>query len=310
MGLIIMIVKKRIVIFLICVLFLICGCQKSENPSIVEEELSYVDKKVSYLGPEGTYTQEACNKYFNNEGEYIPYPSVDEAVEALISKKSDYALIPQENTIGGPVIDYVDILLNHDELYVVGEVELPISQNLLSKKDAELSDIKVVYSHPQGLIQGSKWLKENLKDAELIEVSSTAEGAKKVSEAEDKNCAAIASKGAADIYGLKVLAENIQENDSNKTRFYVLSLDEPDHTKKERIAFVANGEAKDLPVLMKEVERNGFVLVTIHDRPLRSELGEYQYLIECENGDYAKYQKLLKTDSFVFRYLGSFNVKR
>ena len=208
------------------------------------------------------------------------------------------------------MIDYVDILLNHDELYVVGEVELPISQNLLSKKDAELSDIKVVYSHPQGLIQGSKWLKENLKDAELIEVSSTAEGAKKVSEAEDKNCAAIASKGAADIYGLKVLAENIQENDSNKTRFYVLSLDEPDHTKKERIAFVANGEAKDLPVLMKEVERNGFVLVTIHDRPLRSELGEYQYLIECENGDYAKYQKLLKTDSFVFRYLGSFNVKR
>ena len=305
-----MVKMKRIVILLICLLFMICGCQKSEDTSVSEEELSYVGKKVSYLGPEGTYTQEACMKYFNNEGEYIPYPNVDKAVEALISKKSDCALIPQENTIGGPVIDYVDILLNHDELYVVGEVELPISQNLLSKKDAELSDIKVIYSHPQGLIQGKKWLEENLKDAELIEVSSTAEGAKKVSETEDKSCAAIASKGAANIYSLKILADNIQENDSNKTRFYVLSLDEPVHDRKDRIVFIASGEAKDLPALMKEVERNGFVLVTIHDRPLKSELGEYQYLIECENGDYEKYQKLFKINSFAFRYLGSFAVIR
>ena len=109
---------------------------------------------VGYLGPQGTYSQEACQVFFGKDGNLVPFESVKSAVEALANGKSDYAVIPQENTIGGAVIDYVDVLISHKEVFVTGEVELPITQNLLALPGTKLSDIKEVYSHKQGIIQG------------------------------------------------------------------------------------------------------------------------------------------------------------
>lgn len=191
---------------------------------------------------------------------------------------------------------------------MVGEVELPIDQNLLTLKDAELSGIKTVYSHKQGIAQGKEWLAENLPDAEVIEVSSTAEGAKMVAERGDKSCAAIASAGAAEVYGLEILAPNIQNNDKNKTRFYALSVGEAGTADAKRLAFIVKGSAEELPELMDKMEDEGVTLVTIHDRPQKTELGEYYYLIECEDMTYDDYTKLTEKSDFEFRYLGSFDV--
>ncbi|MBE6128648.1 MAG: hypothetical protein E7185_05180 [Erysipelotrichaceae bacterium] len=303
--------KRTKVILLASLLVFSAGCQApspSADEQVPADPPDYTSAKVSYLGPEGTYTQEACGTFFAKQGTYIPCDTVGTAVEALIVGETDYAVIPQENTIGGAVIDYVDILIAHTEVSVVGEVELPIRQNLLVLPGTALSDIKTVYSHQQGIVQGKEWLEKNLPDAEVIEVSSTAEGAKMVAEGKDSSCAAIASAACADVYGLAILAESIQNNDSNKTRFYVLSLREPSAADGSRLAFVASGPASDLPDLMQEMEAQGMTLVTIHDRPRKTELGQYNYLIECTGGSYEKYRKLASAGSFSFRYLGSFDV--
>ena len=282
------------------------SCQVATNEP--EESISYASAKVSFLGPTGTYTQEACEKFFNNKGEYLPYETVPQAVEALVNGASDYAVIPQENTIGGVVVDYVDTLIAQTSVSVVGEVELPINQNLLVLPGTKLSDIKTVYSHKQGIAQGKDWLSQNLPDAEVIEVSSTAEGARMISESKDPSCAAIASAGCADVYGLEILANNIQNNDKNKTRFYVLSLAEPSQKKADRIAFIAKGKAEDLPKLLANIKSYNVTLITIHDRPLKTELGEYYYLVECADISYDTYQKIIFNNQLEFRYLGSFKV--
>ena len=300
--------KQRFPLLSVVLCLLLTGCTNPAEP-VVPVQIAYDSALVSYLGPEGTYTQEACGVFFEKQGSYVPYQTVALAVEALINGQSNYAVIPQENTIGGTVIDYVDTLIGHPEAAVVGEVELPINQNLLALPGAALEQIQTVYSHSQGIAQGKDWLAEHLPQAEVIEVSSTAEGARMVAEAKDPSCAAIASGACADVYGLQILGAAIQNNDSNKTRFYVLSMDAPATAPAERMAFVAMGKAASLPQLMKEMERLNMTLVTIHDRPLKTELGEYFYLIECAQSNYAQYQKLTEKSEFAFRYLGSFDVK-
>ena len=293
--------------FMLCVSLFGCSNQKAAENTPVK--IDYDSATVSFLGPEGTYTQEACEKFFDGKGSYIPYETVSDAVQALAEGKSSYAVIPQENTIGGAVIDYVDTLISSENISVVGEVELPISQNLLVLPGTALTDIKTVYSHKQGIAQGKKWLSQNLPDAEVIEASSTAEGAKTVADGNDKSCAAIASAGCADVYGLEILAAGIQNNDNNKTRFYVLSKDEPATATADRLAFTASGSAKDLPELTAEMNKLGITLIALHDRPEKTELGNYCYLIECSDCSYEDYQKLTEGSNFAFLYLGSFSVK-
>lgn len=304
--------NKKALIALTCMLMLsAAGCGRSvviTEQTDVQQVISAENAEVSYLGPEGTYTQEACGVFFESNGTYEPYSTVSDAVDALEAGNADYAVIPQENTIGGAVTDYVDIVLTHEDLYVVGEVELPINQNLLVIPGTELSEIKTVYSHKQGIAQGKDWLGKNLPDVEIVEVSSTAEGAKMVSESGDKTCAAIASAACVEVYGLEMLAEAIQENDSNKTRFYVLSKDNPMVAKAQRLAFVASGSAKDLPSLMNDINAQKMTLISIHDRPMKTELGEYRYLVECADCDYQNYLKLAEKSSMELRYLGSFDV--
>ena len=273
------------------------------------DQSDHSSASVGYLGPEGTYTQEACEKYFDQNDSLYPYRTVNDAVDALVNHQTDYAVIPQENTIGGAVVDYLDILIAKPELSVVGEVELPINQNLLVLEDTELNDIHTVYSHKQGIAQGKEWLEEHLPDAEVIEVSSTAEGAKMVSENGDHSCVAIAAAGCAEVYHLEILAANIQNNDQNKTRFYVLSLEEPSTQKEDRLAFIASGPAEELPILLAGMVEQDMTLVTLHDRPQKTELGEYDYVIECSDSSYDSYLELTEESALQLRYLGSFDVR-
>jgi len=264
---------------------------------------------VSYLGPRGTYTQEACEKFFGEGAKLNPCETVPDAVSALAAGDCEYAVIPVENTIGGAVTDYVDTLISSKGVSVVGEVELPINQNLLVVPGTSLSEITTVYSHKQGIAQGKEWLAANLPGAEVIEVSSTAEGARMVSEGKDKHCAAIASAGCADVYGLEILAPAIQNNDKNVTRFYVLSNSAPDEYGTARTALIAEGKASDLAGLISDLNDKKITLIAVHDRPLKTELGEYSYLIECSYIKPDVYSKIEGTSPMKLRYIGSFDVK-
>ena len=303
-------INKDIMIITLALILSTTGCGKTAPAFEAESQVAqdYGGATVSFLGPEGTYTQEACGVFFNKQGSYKPYETVSDAVDALESGASDYAVIPQENTIGGAVTDYIDIVIAHDSLSVVGEVELSINQNLLALPGAKLEDIKTVFSHKQGIAQGKEWIEKNIPDAEVIEVSSTAEGAKMVSESGDKTVAAIASAACADVYHLELLASAIQENSNNKTRFYVLSKEAPATAESQRLAFIASGSAKDLAPLMKDMDNLKMTLVTVHDRPLKTELGEYSYIIECADCSYEDYLKLKEKSTLDLRFLGCFSL--
>ena len=241
------------------------------------------DATVSYLGPAGTYTEEAAMFFFPEAKTMIPKGTVDEAIADVMNGTADYAVIPQENTLGGAVTNYVDALIKQNDAYVIGEVILPISQTLMGVPGAKIEDIKTVCSHAQGIKQSETWRKEHLPDAVTEEKASTAAAAEYVAEQQDKSIAAIAAPGAAGLYGLDVLAENVQITDANKTRFYVLSAKEPQGEEFPRAVFVATCKASRIDDIIVEIHDSGVELVTLHDRPEGSELGSYFYVIEVEN---------------------------
>jgi prephenate dehydratase/phosphoserine phosphatase len=248
--------------------------EKKQTPEII---------KVSYLGPAGTYTEEAAQFWFR-EGETLdPKKTVNDAVMDVLSGDADFAVIPQENTLGGAVVNYVDALIAAEDACVVGEVVLPISQTLMGVPGATIEDVKTVCSHAQGLTQSAAWRSEYLPDAEAVEMSSTAAAASFVAEQGDKSIAAIAAPGAAPLYGLEVLARNVQITDLNRTRFYVLSARPLEADGLARAVFVATCEGSQIDDIIGEIHNTGLEIVSLHDRPEGSRLGRYHYVIEVED---------------------------
>ena len=265
--------------------------------------------RVSYLGPAGTYTEEAAQFFFQSGETLSPKETVGDAIADVLSGLADFAVIPQENTVGGAVVAYVDALIEAEDVFVVGEVVLPISQTLMGLPGATLSDIKTVCSHIQGLTQSTRWRAENLPDAETVEMSSTAAAARYVAETGDKSIAAVAAPGAAPLNGLQVLAENVQITDANKTRFYVLSRNMPEEEGLPRALFLVTCEANKIDDLITELHHAGLELVTIHDRPEGSQLGTYHYEIEVENEDGISREQIDLVCSWEgVRYAGSFRM--
>lgn len=241
------------------------------------------EARVSYLGPAGTYTEEAAQFWFSSGAALNSRPTVDDAIADVLSGEADFAVIPQENTVGGAVVNYVDALIAAEDACVVGEVVLPISQTLMGLPGATLGDIRTVCSHAQGLTQSAAWRAENLPDAETVEMESTAAAARYVAETGDASIAAVAAPGAAALYGLEVLAENVQITDANRTRFYVLSRSLCGDAGLTRAVFVATCEASRIDDIILCLHDAGLELVALHDRPEGSRLGRYHYVIEAEN---------------------------
>ena len=304
--------KRFLSLLLICLILI--GPAGCAGASTAAPEAAYAREaafpaggRVSYLGPEGTYTEEAARFFFPDADALLPRATVDEAIDALAAGEADYAVIPQENTLGGAVTNYVDALLARSGVYVVGEVILPISQTLMAVPGATLADIKTVCSHAQGLKQSEAWRAEHLPDAATEEMSSTAAAASHVAERQDRSVAAIAAPAAAELYGLTVLAENVQITDANKTRFYVLGAAPLAGEGHAQAVFAADCRASLLDDIILEIRSAGLELVTLHDRPEGSALGSYRYIIEVE-GDGITAAQIDRICRFAeVRWLGSFD---
>ena len=280
---------KKIVFCILCASILLAG------PLLAGRAEAAV--RVSYLGPAGTYTEEAAQFWFR-EGEVMtPKETVNDAIADVLTGRADYAVIPQENTVGGAVVNYVDALISADDAFVVGEVILPISQTLMGVPGATLADIQTVCSHAQGLTQSARWRSENLPNARAEEMTSR-----------DKTIAAVAAPGAAALYGLEILAENVQITDANKTRFYVLSNRHLEGKGMTRAVFVATCEANQIDDIIVGLHDAGLEMVSLHDRPEGSALGSYHYLIEVEtetDGAEAQIEAACAMDGV--RFAGCFN---
>ncbi|MBQ6503308.1 MAG: hypothetical protein IJI57_05290 [Flexilinea sp.] len=264
--------------------------------------------QVSYLGPEGTYTEEAAKFWFRNGEAFLPKQTVNDAIADMLAGDADYAVIPQENTLGGAVVNYVDALIAAEDAYVVGEVVLPISQTLMGVPGASLEDIKTVCSHAQGLTQSAQWRAENLPDAVTREMPSTAAAAGYVAEQQDKSIAAVAAPGAAELYGLEILAENVQISDANKTRFYILSDTMTEDEELTRAVFVASCEGSEIGEIITAVNDAELEIVSLHDRPEGSRLGNYYYVIEVEDTTGITDEQISAVSAFEsVRFAGSFD---
>ena len=273
---------------------------------------SSVSASVGYLGPAATYTEEASILFFGDKETFVPMKTVPETLAGVKSGEFRYAVVPIENTVGGPVYNYLDAVINDPAFAVVGEVNLPIRQTLMVVPGTVLSDIKTVLSHPQGIAQGKDWLKTNLPEAKLVEVPSTAEGARRVAEGQDKSVAAIASPQAAVTYKLSVLAKQIEVTKTNVTRFWIVTLKPFQKFGQTRTSLVAQGTAKALPKLLNDLDAAGYKLVSVHDRPAKTLLGEYVFVIEMDgDGRREVLGEVLSKHAGVMRsrVLGSFDVK-
>ncbi len=175
--------------------------------------------KIAYLGPAGTWTGDAVIKHFGNSVNTFDYINIEEIFIQVIKANVDYGVVPIENSSSGIVTDTVAMLYKYN-IKICGEVELRINHQLLASSD----DIKIIYAHEQALSQCSMYLYNNYKDIELKAVSSNAVAAQIA--VDNKHAAAIASKYAANIYKLNIIAKNIEDNPNNSTRFLVIGKED------------------------------------------------------------------------------------
>jgi chorismate mutase/prephenate dehydratase len=238
--------------------------------------------RVSYLGPEGTFSEQAVRKHFGRALDALPAASVDEAFRRCESGAAQFTVVPVENSSEGAVGRTLDLLLA-TPLRICGEVELRVHQNLMSRAE-KISSVKRIYSHAQSLAQCHGWLNQNLPGVERVPVTSNAEAARRA--ADEAGAAAIAGEAAAERYQLGVLARSIEDDPNNTTRFLVLGHLEPGPTGRDRTSLVMSAENKPGAVhaLLTPLAQHGVSMTRIESRPARarSALWEYVFFIDVE----------------------------
>ena len=238
--------------------------------------------RVSYLGPEGTFSEQAVRKHFGRAVDALPAASVDEAFRRCESGAAQFTVVPVENSTEGAVGRTLDLLLA-TQLRICGEIELRVQQNLLSKAGG-LQAIRRLYSHAQSLAQCNGWLTQNLPNVERIPVTSNADAARRA--AEEASAAAIAGEAAAERYQLGVLARAIEDDPNNTTRFLVLGNVDPAPTGKDRTSLVVSAENKPGAVhgLLTPLAQHRVSMTRIESRPARarSALWEYMFFIDVD----------------------------
>jgi prephenate dehydratase len=241
---------------------------------------------IAYLGPVGTYSELAAWGYVRrfcngNSPDLVPYPTIPQAIQAVVKGKQNLAIVPAENSIQGSVTMTLDTVWQHEGLQIQQALVLPIENALLSNCQ-DLTQISAVYSHPQPLAQCQTWLDQNLPQAQQIATNSTIEGVQAAKE--NNNYGAIASPRAATMYQLPVLASPINDHPDNCTRFWVLAMTAP--TTEGSHTSIAFSLPKNLPgALVKSLiifAERGINLSRIESRPTKVSLGDYIFFADAE----------------------------
>jgi chorismate mutase/prephenate dehydratase len=240
------------------------------------------DISVAYLGPQGTFSEQAVRQHFGQSVAAEPAPTIDEAFRSAESGATQFAVAPAENSTDGAVGRTLDLLLT-TPLKICGEIELRVHQNLLSRQKST-KQIRKIYSHAQSLAQCNGWLGRHLPSAERIPVGSNAEAARRA--AKEKGAAAIAGAAAAALYKLGLLARGIEDDPNNTTRFLVLGQVDAAPSGKDRTSLVLSAENKPGAVhaLLSPIAANGVSMSRIESRPAkaRSARWEYVFFIDLE----------------------------
>lgn len=269
-------------------------------------------QRVAFLGPIGTFSEQAALNYFGSSIDAVVCPSIDEVFRATSAQSADFGVVPIENSTEGVVARSLDLLLQ-SPLSIVGETSLMVTHNLL-RKDLGREGIDVVAAHPQALAQCQGWLSQHLPQAERRAVSSNAEGARMA--AQDARIAALASERAASQYGLHVVQPAVQDEAHNRTRFVIVrpqAVATPAApTGHDCISLVVSVDNRPGAVhdLLAPLKRHGVSMSRFESRPARSGQWEYVFFIDlaghpAQDNVAAALDELRAQCSF-FKVLGSY----
>jgi chorismate mutase/prephenate dehydratase len=234
---------------------------------------------VAYQGEPGAYSEEAAFRFFGKSARGVPYDNLDQVFEAVESGEVPFAMVPVENSLEGSITRAYDLLLD-SPLMVCGESELRISHCLIALEGASLDTIRFVYSHPQALAQSRNFLKK--LNAEIVPASDTAGSVRIIKEEGRLDAAAVASAKAAELYGLKIIAREIEDNPHNYTRFFVLSKEDslPTGNDKTSIVFSLKHKPGALYDCLGEFARRKVNLTKLESRPTRHQPWEYNFYMD------------------------------
>jgi len=266
--------------------------------------------KVSYLGPEGTFTQTAVYKHFGHSVRGLPFSTIDEVFQEVESGAADFGIVPIENSTEGTINHTLDMFLT-SPLKICGEVELRIEQHLLSTEDG-LENIKRICAHDQSLAQCRGWLREYLSHVELIGVSSNATGARRARD--EHGTAAIGGQAAAEVYNLKILVNNIEDRPDNTTRFLVIGRKLLASSGEDKTTVLVSTPGTEgagvLHALLQPFATHGVSMTRIESRPSRRQNWDYVFFIDLEG--HAEEPPLkdalaeLQENSSLFRLIGAY----
>jgi chorismate mutase/prephenate dehydratase len=266
--------------------------------------------KIGFLGPEGTFSQQAVYKHFGHSVRALPLPAISEVFEEVQAGHADFGVVPIENSTEGTVNNTLDMFLS-SPLKICGEVELRIHQNLMGRMKG-LDKIERICSHPQSLAQCRQWLDEHMPGIERIPVSSNAEAARRARD--EEGTAAIAGQSAAEVYGLNILVPEIEDRPDNTTRFLVIGRKLFNPSGKDKTTLLVSAGDTQAPGslyrLLEPFAHKGISLTRIESRPSRRRKWDYVFFIDVEG--HAEQQPLkdaleeLKKRASLFKVLGSY----
>ena len=244
--------------------------------------------KIAYLGPKGSFSHHVVQTAFPKE-KLQAFANITDVIKAYEQGLVDYSVVPVENSIEGSVHESLDYLFHQADIQAVAEIVQPIHQQLMAVPGQ--SKIEKIFSHPQALAQGKRFIDAHYPDAKIEVTASTAYAARFISEHPDQPYAAIAPKSSAEEYGLELIAEDIQEMEANFTRFWVLGAEIPKiplNSQAEKMS-LALTLPDNLPgALYKALSTfawRGIDLTKIESRPLKTALGEYFFIIDVDYSD-------------------------
>ncbi|MCR5102076.1 MAG: prephenate dehydratase [Butyrivibrio sp.] len=251
-------------------------------PFIEVDSLDMKNSRVVYPGAEGAYSEAAMKKFFGDNVNSFHVETFRDAVCAIEEGAADYAILPIENSTAGIVSEIYDLLTEYEN-YIVGEQIIKIEHCLIATPGTKISDIETVYSHPQSLMQSSRFLSEH-SDWKQISMKNNAFAAEKVSKDKDKTQAAIASEYAAKYYGLEILEKGINQSKTNSTRFIIVTNQKVflKNASKVSICMEIPHEAGSLYHLMSHFIYNNLNMTKIESRPIEDRNWEYRFFIDFD----------------------------
>lgn len=267
--------------------------------------------KIAYLGPPGTYSEEATLRYASG-AQHVPFGSISAVASAVTSGQTNEGLVPIENSLEGAVTDTLDLLIRESTLFIRAELVLPISHCLLVVPGTLEKDITVIYSHPQALGQCRAFLERTFPTAQVMASLSTVSAVEEMQNSK-QTAAAIAPRRAAELYESEIIAEGLQDSDVNVTRFVVLGGTDHEPTGRDKTSLCFSFE-KDRPgslyKVVGEFAERHINLVKIESRPTKEGLGSYIFLIDLdghkEDSKVKEALEVIQKDVAMLRIFGSY----